>query len=58
MSTFGVKQEDKLSSEMGKNALALTSIVANQAKTLTSIVVNKGVQAAKNAAASASKGKK
>ena len=54
MSTFGVKQEDKLSSEMGKNALALTSIVANQAKTL----VNKGVQAVKNATKSDSKDKK
>ena len=58
MSTFGLKQEDKLSKEMGNNALELTGLVMNQAKTLTSIVVNKGVQAAKNAAASASKGKK
>lgn len=58
MSTFGVKQEDKLSSEMGKNALALTSIVANQAKTLTGIVVNKGVQAVKDATKSDSKDKK
>jgi hypothetical protein len=58
MSTFGLKQEDKLSKEMGNNALELTSLVMNQAKKLTSIVVNKGVQAAKSADASASKGKK
>ena len=58
MSTFGLKQEDKLSTEMGKNALALTNLVVNQAKTLTGIVVNKGVQAIKNATKSDSKGKK
>ena len=58
MSTFGVKQEDKLSKEMGNNALALTNIVINQAKTLTGIVVNKGVQAIKNATKSDSKDKK
>lgn len=58
MATFGVKQEDKLSKEMGNNALALTNIVVNQAKTLTGIVVNKGVQAIKNATKSDSKDKK
>ena len=58
MSTFGIKQENKLSTEMGKNALALTNLVMNQAKTLTGIAVNKGVQSVKNATKSDSKDKK
>lgn len=40
MNTFGVKQETALSEEMGKNAWALTNIVANQTKQLVKNIVN------------------
>lgn len=38
LSTFGVKQEDKISKEMGENVFKLTEIIANQAKNLVNIV--------------------
>ena len=40
LSTFNIKQEDSLSTEMGKNALQLTQIVANQAKNLAQTIIN------------------
>ena len=40
MSRFGVSQENRESEEMGKNILALTDIVAGQAKQLVKNIVN------------------
>lgn len=40
MDAFGVKQEDKLSKEMGENMWKLTNIVADNAKKFAKIIVN------------------
>lgn len=58
MSTFGVKQEDKLSTEMGKNMLALTGLVANRTKQLAGTVVDIVKEIAKQAAKTDTKDKK
>ena len=39
LSTFGIKQEDELSKEMGENALKLTDIVLENAKKITKAVI-------------------
>ena len=40
MNTFGVKQEDSISKDMGNNAWTLTTIVADQAKNLVTNAIN------------------
>ena len=40
LSIFNIKQEDKLSKEMGENTFALTQIVANKAKDLAKTIIN------------------
>jgi hypothetical protein len=40
LSVFNLKQEDALSTEMGKNALQLTQIVAQQTKNLAKTIIN------------------
>ncbi len=40
LSIFNVKQEDKLSKEMGENTFELTKIIANQAKNLAQTIIN------------------
>ena len=58
MSTFGLSQENKMSTEMGKSVLALTNNIANQTKKLISIAANKAIEIAKNATKSDTKDKK
>ena len=40
MSVFGINQEDALSKEMGENVLALTDIIAKNAKTVIKAIAN------------------
>lgn len=40
LSVFGISQENKLSDQMGENALAMIDIVANEAKKIINIVKN------------------